>query len=49
MPVGAVTWGQPNTIHSTSGDASCVASGFNYRVDIADTLNFIAAVIEGLD
>jgi len=26
-----------------------VASGFNYRVDIADTLNFIAAVIEGLD
>ena len=31
------------------GDASCVASGFNYRVDIPETLDFIADVIAGLD
>ena len=27
------------------GDAQCVSSGFNYRVDILDTLDFIADVI----
>jgi hypothetical protein len=31
------------------GDAVCVASGFNYRVDIADTLDFIEEVIDTLD
>lgn len=30
------------------GDAQCVATGFNYRVDIPDTLDFIADVIAGL-
>lgn len=30
------------------GDAVCVASGFNYRVDIPETLDFIADVIAGL-
>jgi hypothetical protein len=30
------------------GDAQCVATGFNYRVDISDTLSFISAVIEAL-
>jgi hypothetical protein len=29
------------------GDAQCVSSGFNYRVDIPDTLDFIAEVIDG--
>lgn len=37
--VGVTSW----------GDASCVASSFNYRVDIADTLGFIAQVIAGLE
>ena len=27
----------------------CVASGFNYRVDIPETLNFINDVIAGLE
>ena len=31
------------------GDAPCVASGFNYRVDIPETLDFIESVIAGLD
>jgi secreted trypsin-like serine protease len=31
------------------GDAVCVASGFNYRVDIPETLGFINDVIESLD
>jgi hypothetical protein len=31
------------------GDVPCVASGFNYRVDIPDTLDFIDEVIAGLD
>jgi secreted trypsin-like serine protease len=31
------------------GDAVCVASGFNYRVDIAATLDFISEVVGGLD
>jgi hypothetical protein len=30
------------------GDASCVASAFNYRVDIPETLDFIEDVIAGL-
>jgi V8-like Glu-specific endopeptidase len=30
------------------GDAPCVAAGFNYRVDIPDTLDFIHDVIDGL-
>lgn len=30
------------------GDMPCVATGINYRVDIADTLDFIEAVIDGL-
>lgn len=36
--VGVTSW----------GDAQCVATGFNYRVDIPDTLNFIDDVIDGL-
>ncbi len=31
------------------GDAPCVASGFNYRVDIPETLSFIDDVIRGLE
>jgi len=31
------------------GDAPCVASGFNYRVDIPETLDFITLVIDSLD
>jgi hypothetical protein len=31
------------------GDAPCVASAFNYRVDIPETLDFIGDVIAGLD
>jgi hypothetical protein len=31
------------------GDAPCVSAGFNYRVDIPETLDFIADVIDGLD
>jgi secreted trypsin-like serine protease len=31
------------------GDANCIATGFDYRVDIPDTLNFIEDVIAGLD
>ena len=37
--VGVTSW----------GDAQCVAAGFNYRVDIPDTLDFIAEVIAELD
>ena len=37
--VGVTSW----------GDAQCVACGFNYRVDIPDTLDFIDDVIAGLD
>lgn len=36
--VGVTSW----------GDAVCVASGFNYRVDIPDTLDFIDSLIAGL-
>jgi len=31
------------------GDANCVATGFNYRVDIPETLSFIADVIDSLE
>jgi secreted trypsin-like serine protease len=31
------------------GDAQCVATGFNYRVDIPDTLDFIEGVIAELE
>ena len=37
--VGITSWGDPN----------CISSGFNYRVDIPETLDFIASVIAGLD
>ena len=37
--VGVTSW----------GDASCVSAGFNYRVDIPDTLDFIDDVIKDLD
>lgn len=31
------------------GDAQCVASGFYYRTDIPDTMNFIQGVLDSLD
>ncbi len=37
--VGVTSW----------GDAQCVASAFNYRVDIAETLTFIQDVFDSLD
>lgn len=37
--VGVTSW----------GDAVCVASGFNYRVDIPDTLDFVEEVFATLD
>lgn len=37
--VGVTSW----------GDMNCIATGFNYRVDIPDTLDFIVEVIAGLD
>jgi secreted trypsin-like serine protease len=37
--VGITSWGDPN----------CIATGFNYRVDIADTLDFIESVTTSLD
>jgi secreted trypsin-like serine protease len=37
--VGVTSW----------GDAQCVASAFNYRVDIPETLDFIADVVAGLN
>jgi secreted trypsin-like serine protease len=51
---GPAFWSEPDgseiLVGITSwGDANCVASGFNYRVDIADTLSFIADVIAGLE
>ena len=51
---GPAFWTDPDTgaetlVGITSwGDAPCVASGFNYRVDIPDTLDFINAVIKDL-
>jgi secreted trypsin-like serine protease len=51
---GPAFWTEPDgteiLVGITSwGDAKCVASAFNYRVDIADTLDFINDVIAGLD
>lgn len=37
--VGITSWGDPN----------CISTGFNYRVDIPDTLDFIDEVIANLD
>lgn len=50
---GPAFWMQPDgteiLVGVTSwGDPLCVASGFNYRVDTADTLDFIDAVIANL-
>jgi len=50
---GPAFWTEPDgteiLVGITSwGDANCVASGFNYRVDIPDTLDFINDVIADL-
>jgi Trypsin len=37
--VGITSWGDPQ----------CISTGFNYRVDIPDTLTFIQEAIDGLD
>ena len=34
---------------TSTGDAQCAATGLNYRVDVPDTLDFIADVIAGLE
>ena len=52
---GPAFWTDPDTgieilVGITSwGDIPCVASGFNYRVDIPDTLDFITELILSLD
>jgi hypothetical protein len=52
---GPAFWTDPDTETETLvgitswGDAPCVASAFNYRVDIPDTLDFIDSVIDSLD
>jgi hypothetical protein len=51
---GPAFWTEPDgsqfLVGITSwGDAPCVASAFNYRVDIPETLSFIDDVIAGLD
>jgi secreted trypsin-like serine protease len=51
---GPIFWtaedGMETLVAVTSwGDAVCVSAGFNYRVDIADTLDFITEVIDDLD
>jgi secreted trypsin-like serine protease len=52
---GPAFWEDPDTGEETIvgvtswGDAQCVASAFNYRVDIPETLSFIQDVIDGLD
>ncbi|MDY6856322.1 MAG: trypsin-like serine protease [Thermodesulfobacteriota bacterium] len=48
---GPAFWTEPNGIQilvgiTSWGDAVCVASGFNYRVDIQETLDFISSVIQ---
>jgi hypothetical protein len=50
---GPAFWTEPDgteiLVGITSwGDANCIASGFNYRVDIPDTLDFIADEIAKL-
>jgi hypothetical protein len=51
---GPAFWTAPDGAESlvgiTSwGDTNCIATGFNYRVDIPDTLDFIQSVFVGLD
>jgi secreted trypsin-like serine protease len=51
---GPAFWTEPDgteiLVGITSwGDTNCIATGFNYRVDIPDTLDFIDSVITGLD
>jgi secreted trypsin-like serine protease len=51
---GPAFWTEPDgteiLVGITSwGDANCVATGFDYRVDIPDTLDFIDQVIDGLN
>ena len=52
---GPAFWVDPDTGEETLvgitswGDAMCMSAGFNYRVDIPDTLDFIDSVIEDLD
>jgi hypothetical protein len=51
---GPAFWKEPDgteiLVGITSwGDMQCVATGFNYRVDIPETLNFINEVIAGLE
>ncbi len=51
---GPAFWTEPDgteiIVGITSwGDVPCVASAFNYRVDIPETLDFIADVIESLE
>jgi secreted trypsin-like serine protease len=51
---GPAFWTEPNgteiLVGITSwGDANCVATGFNYRVDIPETLSFINDVIADLE
>ena len=51
---GPAFWTEPDgteiLVGITSwGDANCVATGFNYRVDIPETLDFVNGVIADLD
>jgi hypothetical protein len=51
---GPAFWTEPDgseiLVGITSwGDANCVATGFNYRVDIPETLSFIDSVIVDLE
>jgi hypothetical protein len=51
---GPAFWTEPDgteiLVGITSwGDANCVATGFNYRVDIPETLDFVNDVIASLD
>jgi secreted trypsin-like serine protease len=52
---GPAFWVDPETGDETLvgitswGDVPCVSTGFNYRVDIAETLDFIEDVIAGLN
>jgi secreted trypsin-like serine protease len=51
---GPAFWTEPDGSEilvgiSSWGDANCVAAGFNYRVDIPETLSFIDSVIADLE
>ncbi len=51
---GPAFWTEPDETEvlvgiTSWGDAPCVASAFNYRVDIPETLDFIEEVIDSLD